>query len=409
MPSAGVPPDANPRGMILAIVILLLVILGTGILFYQSQEGQVKAGVTTDLTAIQTLKGYQIAAWREDRLYDARVLSSSAFFIGGVDHYLTYGDDESKNTILIRLREMNTSPQYDNVLLVDSNGTVRLSLDPSVTSVSLPVIDQVNASIRSGNVTLTDFYRMPGASHASMDVIAPLRMTRAGVSAPVGAVLLSINPDGFLYPFIQAWPVPSRSAETLLVEREGDHVLYLNELRHQNNTALNLTIPLTQTDVPAVKAVLGTTGAFTGKDYRGVDVISSLGPVPGSPWYIVAKVDTAEAYSSWQSFSALIIVLVAITLGGAVIIVGLFWQRRQKSYYRSLYSAEAERGPLKNTGTARGWSPCCILRRWSLRVRGSLWTLSLMPDAGSRKARWHSLAGCPWMKGSLRARPGRSL
>jgi hypothetical protein len=242
-----------------------------------------------------------------------------------------------------------------------------------------------------------------------MDVIAPLRMTRAGVSAPVGAVLLSINPDGFLYPFIQAWPVPSRSAETLLVEREGDHVLYLNELRHQNNTALNLTIPLTQTDVPAVKAVLGTTGAFTGKDYRGVDVISSLGPVPGSPWYIVAKVDTAEAYSSWQSFSALIIVLVAITLGGAVIIVGLFWQRRQKSYYRSLYSAEAERGPLKNTGTARGWSPCCILRRWSLRVRGSLWTLSLMPDAGSRKARWHSLAGCPWMKGSLRARPGRSL
>ena len=89
MPSAGVPPDANPRGMILAIVILLLVILGTGILFYQSQEGQVKAGVTTDLTAIQTLKGYQIAAWREDRLYDARVLSSSAFFIGGVDHYLT--------------------------------------------------------------------------------------------------------------------------------------------------------------------------------------------------------------------------------------------------------------------------------------------------------------------------------
>jgi PAS domain S-box-containing protein len=343
MPPAGVPPDADPRGMILAIVILLLVILGTGILFYQSQEGQIKDRVTGDLTAIQTLKGDQIAAWREDRLYDARGLASSAFFIEGVDHFLTYGDDESKNTVLRRFREMNTSPHYDNVLLVDPNGTVRLSLDPSVTSVSPPVIDQVNASIRSGNATLTDFYRIPGASHASMDVIAPLSISRAGVPEPVGAVLLSINPDGFLYPLIQSWPVPSRSAETLLVEREGDYVLYLNELRHQNNTALNLTIPLTQTDVPAVKAVLGTTGAFIGKDYRGVDVISVLGPVPGSPWYMVAKVDTAEAYSSWQSHSVLIIALVGGSLAGALIIVGLLWQRRQKYYYQSLYALESER------------------------------------------------------------------
>ncbi|RPI37516.1 MAG: PAS domain S-box protein, partial [Methanoregulaceae archaeon] len=343
MPPAGMPPYANPRGMILAIVILLLVILGTGILFYQSQEGQVKERVTRDLTAIQTLKGDQIAAWRQDRLYDARVLASSAFFIEGVDHYLTYGDDESKNTILRRLREMNTSPYYDNIVLVDSNGTVRMSLDPSVTSIQPPVMYLVNTSLRSGTVALTDFYRVPGSPHASLDVIAPLIVNQRGKNEPVGAVLLSINPDGFLYPLIQAWPVSSGSAETLLVEREGDHVLYLNELRHQNNTALNLTIPLTQVDLPAVRAVLGTTGAFTGKDYRGVDVIAVLGQVPGSPWYMVAKVDTAEAYSSWQSLSALIIILVAITLGGAVIIVGLLWQRRQKYYYRSLYAVEAER------------------------------------------------------------------
>jgi uncharacterized protein YpmB len=63
MPPSGVPPGADSRGMILAIVILILVILGTGILFYQSQEGQVKERVTRDLTAIQTLKGDQIAVY----------------------------------------------------------------------------------------------------------------------------------------------------------------------------------------------------------------------------------------------------------------------------------------------------------------------------------------------------------
>ena len=342
MPPAGGPPDADNRGLIITIVLLFIVILGTGIFFYQSQEKQIKDRITSDLTAIATLKANQIAVWRADRLYDAQVISSGAFFIEGADHYLTYGDDESREKILSRFREMKTSPHYDNILLVDPQGNVRLTLDPSVTSIQPSVIEQVDASLKNGDAVLTDFPTMPGLHHIHLNVIAPLTMKTNGSEKRVGAVILSINPDDFLYPLVQSWPVPSGSAETLLVEREGDHVLYLNELRHRNNTALNLTIPLTQTDVPAVMAVLGTTGVFTGKDYRGVDVISVLGPVPGSPWFMVAKVDTTEAYSSWQSFAILIIALVTGTLLGAIIIAGLVWQRRQKYYYRTLYAAEAE-------------------------------------------------------------------
>ncbi|MFA4825557.1 MAG: PAS domain S-box protein [Methanoregula sp.] len=190
---------------------------------------------------------------------------------------------------------------------------------------------------------MTDFHYVPGSDHIHLDVIAPLARKSNGAGKPVGAVLLSIDPEDFLYPLIQSWPVPSGSAETLLVEREGDHVLFLNELRHRNNTALNLTIPLIQTDVPSVMAVLGTTGAFEGTDYRGADVISVLEPIPGSPWFIVAKVDTGEAYSSWRSRSALIVALVAGTVISVFIIIGLVWQRRQKYFYRSLYATEAER------------------------------------------------------------------
>jgi PAS domain S-box-containing protein len=211
--------------------------------------------------------------------------------------------------------------------------------------------------------------------------MAPLIINRTGVSEPVGAVLLSINPEGFLYPLVQSWPVSSRSAETLLVEREGDHVLFLNDLRHQNNTALNLTIPLTQTDVPAVMAVLGTTGAFTGKDYRGVDVISVLGPVPGSPWFMVAKVDTAEAYAEWQGFSALIIVLVAVTLTGALIIIGLLWQRRQKYYYQSLYTVESERSREESRNRERLE---ILLHLAEMDPAGEQELAAFVLDAGSR-------------------------
>jgi PAS domain S-box-containing protein len=342
MPPTGEPPYKTPWGLIIAIVILFIAIVAAGVLFYQSQEQQVKDQVTSDLTAIAKLKADNIVVWREDRLFDARVISAGAFFTEGSDHFLTYGDNESREKILIRFKEMNASPHYSNAQLVDPQGIVHISLDPDITSIPPSIIAQVNASLMSGDPVLTDIYEIPGTHSLRLDVIAPLTAKRDGSEKPVGAVLLSINPDDFLYPLIQSWPVPSGSAETLLVEREGDHVLFLNELRHQSNTAFNLTIPVSQTDVPSVMAVLGKTGVFFGKDYRGVDVISVLEPIPGSPWFMVAKVDEEEAYYSWRSRAVLIIVLITATLTGAVILIGLIWQRRQKYYYRSLYTAQKE-------------------------------------------------------------------
>ncbi len=344
MPPAGEPPDVAPRGLIIAIILAFILIIAAGLLFYQSQEDQIKDQVNRDLTTIAILKSDQISAWREDRLYDARVLSSSDFFIEGVDHYLTYGDDESREKILSRFREMNVSPLYDNVLLVDPQGNVRLTLDPAITFIDPPVLVQANASLESGDAVLTDLHRMTGSGAIRLNVIAPLIIPEAGSGRPIGAVVFYIDPDDYLYPLVQSWPVPSYSAETLLIEREGDNVLFMNELRHLNNTALNLTIPLSQSDVPAVMAVQGTTGTFDGKDYRNVDVVSVLEPVPGSPWFMVAKIDTEEAYSSWRIRSLLIITMIGGTVAGALVIFGLLWQRRQKYYYRTLYAAEAEKG-----------------------------------------------------------------
>ena len=93
---------------------------------------------------------------------------------------------------------------------------------------------------------------------------------------------------------IQSWPTPSPSAETLLVERKGDEVLFLNELRHRKNTAMKLRLPVSNTNLPAVQAALGKTGAFSGFDYRGIAVWSVVRPIPDSPWFIVAKIDRDE-------------------------------------------------------------------------------------------------------------------
>jgi PAS domain S-box-containing protein len=322
-------------------VCLVAAILIAGTLVYRVQEQQIQDSVTAELSSIALLKTEQIAAWRAERVGDAAVLSQNRFFIDSVQEYLASPDPAKQQKILALFGQLNASYHYRNILLVDPEGNIKASLDPSDTAISSGLGRALAGSFAAQNATLTDLSLSTGSRSPQMYAIAPLLVTDTGGTRVVGAVVMTIDPAVDLYPLIQSWPVPSQSAETLLVEREGDHVLYLNELRHQPNTALNLTIPLSQADLPAVAAVLGKTGPFTGRDYRGVNVISVLEPVPGSPWFMVAKIDTEEAYAPWRSRAVLIIALVAGTLIGAVVIIGLLWQRRQKYYYRSLYATEA--------------------------------------------------------------------
>ena len=142
--------------------------------------------------------------------------------------------------------------------------------------------------------------------------------------------------------------MPSETAETLLVERDGDQVLFLNELRHQKDTALKLRIPLSQQEVPAVMAVLGKEGVVEGRDYRGVEVLAALKHIPDSPWYMVAKIDTSEALSAWRFRAVMIIASVAGLLAAALAVTGLIWQRRQRLAYQALYQAEIETQALRS-------------------------------------------------------------
>jgi hypothetical protein len=38
-----------------------------------------------------------------------------------------------------------------------------------------------------------------------------------------------------------------------------------------------------KSNVPAVQSALGQTGEFVGRDYRGVDILAEIMPVPGTP------------------------------------------------------------------------------------------------------------------------------
>lgn len=320
--------------------------MGAGAWFYHSQRQSSREDAGFAFESIARLKLESIVQWRENQLGEAGELMASRFLTDGVARWLSDSRAESVERILSRLRRAQDRYHYADVLLVDAEGRVRLSLSRRTEPLSPEVLSAVLAALQERKPALTDL-RLGGGSVPLLEVIAPL-FTGSGSSAkPIGAIVLQNDARKSLYPLVQSWPVPSRSAEALLVRRDGDAVLYLNELRHREDTALNLRIPLTQTDVPAVMAVLGTEGLVEGRDYRGVEVLSVLKPIPDSPWFLVAKADAAEVFAAWRFRSFLILALILGCIIAATAGIGIVWQRNLKTHYRTLFQAEAGRRDIE--------------------------------------------------------------
>ena len=129
---------------------------------------------------------------------------------------------------------------------------------------------------RNKRVILSDLYRDETSNVIRLSLLVPIVIQRGGSPVTVAVILLRIDPQRFLYPLIQSWPTPSRSSETLLIRREGEEVVFLNELRHRKNTALTLRFPISRQGLPAAMAARGQEGIAEGFDYRGVPVLAAI-------------------------------------------------------------------------------------------------------------------------------------
>jgi len=141
-----------------------------------------------------------------------------------------------------------------------------------------------------------------------------------------GVALLNIDPYKYLYPLFQSWPTLSMTGENLIIRREGDSVRYLNELRHYKNGALRISNAMSDTDLPATRAIMGYKGIIEGSDYRGKKVLAALESVPNTPWFIVTKVDTDEVFQPIRKQAIWVVCITFLLIFVCALVLYMIWK-----------------------------------------------------------------------------------
>jgi PAS domain S-box-containing protein len=339
-------PSGRRAGSIFFLVFCLLVvsIISVGYLTYRNYVRHYRAEVEHQLSAIAELKVGELAQWRKERLGDGAIMFKNTAFVALMRRFLEKpANEDAQRQLLDWMDKLSRYNQYDRVWLLDAQGLTRLSAPGGQQPTSQATVQQAAEVMRSGRVVFQDFYRNEHDQRVYLAVLVPIFDEQEN-GRPLGTLVLRIDPETYLYPFIKRWPTPSQTAETLIVRREGDEAVFLNELRFQAHSAMNLRMPLSRITMPAVQAALGREGIMEGVDYRGEPVAAALRTIPDAPWSLVARMDVKEVYAPLRERLWHLMVMIAVLLFGVGAGAGFIWRQQRARYYREQYEmSEASR------------------------------------------------------------------
>lgn len=323
---------------------LAALIVITGFFFMRSEQAQARDAVRRELRSVADLKLNQIVRWRQERLSEGRFLQRTPAVVEDVAAYLADpGQPARRARIDGWLEPIKGGNRYEQILLFDAAGELRYALPEGVPPATPPDFPRHREELwRRGQAYLTDLYRGASGHGVHIGVLVPIH---GPDRAPLATLLLVLDPAEALFALVQSWPVPSATAEAFLVRREGDAVVYLNELRHQAGSVL-MVRSVHEMRLPAAMAARGQNDVAEGRDYRGRAVITVSNPVPDSPWWLIAKVDQEEVYApvrlaAWKS--GLMVACLVLTVGLGI---GFIWRQRHTAYLQHTLAVEHERAAL---------------------------------------------------------------
>jgi PAS domain S-box-containing protein len=289
---------------------------------------ELRAGQAVQLEAVADLRASQVSSWLRDRLSQARFARSSVVWANLYRRWHESGDTAARDQLVDRVIELRKAFGDRAGVLVDEHGEI-VAGETGVQAQTPPALRAAALqAMASGEVHHTGLYTLISDPQTTwLDVIAPLVATGTPAKA---AVVLRLNPNEFLLPTLQAWPVPSRTASTLLVRRDGDMLV---------GAFGRNPLPLTTPDLLAARVLRGELPfgqAAEGLDFRGTAVLGVVRPVPGTDWFLVAKIDRSEIRAAALHDAVWILATGALALLGVA--VGGFLLRER----RALETARAE-------------------------------------------------------------------
>ena len=334
------PPGqaAFHRGLLFLFLAIAVAAAAMLVVFVRAETARVERHAFDELVSVAQLKAEQIETWLRERHGDAMVLRGSKDLAARLAQFLASPNDPVHRAIVEgRLDVLLDAYGYDAVLLFDAKG--RLVLDRGNEVTVDGVLDgTVGEALATWAIRRTDLFR-DAAGRVRIAWAVPMVESPVDGAGALAVVVLVVDPSRALYPMVARWPVPSHTMRTALVRRDGDDVLYLNDLPGRPGSGFTVRRPLADSSLDAALAAQSAGPGITSSiDEAGTRVLAAFRPVTGAPWHLIVQEARASVLAPmWQSFAW---ILGATLMIGTLVAAALWLAARRRMTTRLLDLAE---------------------------------------------------------------------
>jgi len=288
--------------------ISIVPLLGIGALTYFNERDIIKDKVASHLKSIVELQAALVSQWLDQVISDCRFLAKDKILIESLlPHFSNlHHADQKVGTVHMRryLEGLVGGWGYGEALVISPAGRVLFSTCPLYEGWDMAANPHFRGamSLPPGEVYIKDIYYSERTKTLSMAFSTRIEVlnNKFPQDRTIGVLVLRVCVDRTLYPLLRNWQGMGNSGETMLVRRDGERLIFLNNTRNFPDTALKLAIPIQpvtgQAEI-ALKAIGGQRGIAESVDYRGISVLAAYSPVFRTHWGLITKQDSREAIS----------------------------------------------------------------------------------------------------------------
>ncbi|MFA5853067.1 MAG: ATP-binding protein [Spirochaetales bacterium] len=346
------------RLIIAAAFILLFALI---VAFSFAQYRKIIEDTKTLLNSVSIEKIEQIQQWRIRHLVEAEETARSSETISMVDAVAggaTAGTSvnstnasraasaaanaKARRDLLADFETFAKTYGYAASLALKPDFSIALSTSDSI-GIDQEVIDALPSAAASRSPILTELHAMSPSRNPGCNIVIPIfENSDPGQNRKiVGYLIHYLDARSDLYPIIDSWPVPSESAENILLKESGGETSVLSNLRSRENSALTL-LPRGDAKKPALEtaAAAGNSGFLSGVNYRGKPALGIARIVEGTGWILLSEIEVREIMRPWWMLFFLLGIILVIGMAAAILSGTAILHSRSSRKYRQLLESE---------------------------------------------------------------------
>jgi len=310
-----------PRLALVPVAVSLVLGIATLVgmhLHVSAEERRLRREAEGALEALADAQAHAVAGWRDARLAEATEVLEDVPLARRVQRFLAdRGDGQARADLESRLASLARRRRYQGAYLLDLDGALLLASAAGSEPEGSAAQGLAAEAMRSHQVVISDLYREARTGEPRLDLAAPILDPEARQGAPLGALVLRVDPQPTLYPLLQGQAGNWSSAQGILLRQEEGGLRVLNEPAGEPGVALNVLLPRDDGRLPVALVVSHLGGVVAGQGLDGTRALATLRLIPASPWYLVVEVHAREALvpccdCAWALLAGAVLIALAV-------------------------------------------------------------------------------------------------